>query len=57
MSALGQKQTYAAQQVMSALPSIATSIAFFGISDLGHKRMPGQFKLALLFDDLVSEAE
>jgi hypothetical protein len=24
---------------------------------LGHKRTPGQFKLALLFDDLVSEAE
>jgi hypothetical protein len=29
MSALGQKQTYAAQQVMSALPPIATSIAYF----------------------------
>jgi hypothetical protein len=57
MSALGQKQTSALQKGMSALPPIATLIAFFGISDLGHKRTPGQFKLALLFDDLVSEAE
>jgi hypothetical protein len=31
MSALGQKQTFAVQKVMSALPPIATSIAFFGI--------------------------
>jgi hypothetical protein len=30
MSALGQKQTYALQQAMSALLSIATSIALFG---------------------------
>jgi len=29
MSALGQKQTYAAQQVMSALLPIATLIAYF----------------------------
>ena len=29
MSALGQKQTYAAQQVMSALPPIATAKADF----------------------------
>jgi hypothetical protein len=57
MPALGHKQTFAMHQVMSALPPIATLIAFFGISDLGHKRTPGQFKLALLFDDLVSEAE
>src|SRR5262249_22201122 len=35
MSALGQKQTYAAQYGMSALPPKATSIAFFGISG-GH---------------------
>jgi len=28
MSALGQKRTYAVQQPMSALPLIATSIAF-----------------------------
>jgi hypothetical protein len=32
MSALGQKQTFAAQKGMSALPPIATSIAFFGMS-------------------------
>src|SRR5262249_8496088 len=38
MSALGQKQTFAAQKAMSALPPIATSIAFFGMSALGHKR-------------------
>jgi hypothetical protein len=37
MSALGQKPTYALQQAMSALPPIATSIAFFGMSALGHK--------------------
>ena len=38
MSALGQKQTFALQHAMSALPPIATSIAFFGMSALGHKR-------------------
>src|SRR5215471_15661932 len=38
MSALGQKRTYAAQKGMSALPPIATSIAFFGMSALGQKR-------------------
>jgi hypothetical protein len=31
MSALGQKQTFAAQEGMSALPPIATLIAFFGM--------------------------
>src|SRR5262245_8877215 len=31
-SALGQKQTFALHQAMSALPPIATSIAFFGMS-------------------------
>jgi hypothetical protein len=38
---LGQKQTYAVQTGMSALPPIATSIAFFGMSALdqsGHSR-------------------
>jgi hypothetical protein len=34
MSALGQKQTYAVQQVMSALHPIATLIASFGMSAL-----------------------
>src|SRR5262245_3640675 len=38
MSALGQKQTFAVQKGMSALPPIATSIAFFGMSALGQKR-------------------
>jgi cation transporter-like permease len=32
MSALGQKQTCAVHQPMSALPPIATLIAFFGMS-------------------------
>jgi hypothetical protein len=47
MSALGQKQTFALQNVMSALPPIATSIAFFGVSALGQS---GHFSL---FDYLV----
>src|SRR5262249_38799839 len=34
MSALGQKQTFAPHQPMSALPPKATSIAFFGIWDI-----------------------
>jgi uncharacterized membrane protein (GlpM family) len=38
MSALGQKQTYALQNGMSALHPIATSIAFFSVSALGQKR-------------------
>lgn len=29
----------------------------FRMSTKGQKRTPGQFELALLFDDLVSEAE
>jgi hypothetical protein len=33
---LGQKQTFAVHQLMSALPPIATSIAFFVMSALGH---------------------
>src|SRR5262245_19410633 len=36
MSALGQKATCAPQNAMSALPPMATSIAFFGMSALGH---------------------
>src|SRR5215510_15671498 len=40
MSALGQKRTCALHQRMSALPPIATSIAFFGMSALGQKRTP-----------------
>src|SRR5262249_23679090 len=37
-SALGQKRTYAVQNTMSALPPIATWIAFFSMSPLGQKR-------------------
>ena len=48
MSALGQKQTCAVQSGMSALPPIATSIAFFGMSAMGQKRT----SLAL-FDHLI----
>jgi hypothetical protein len=38
MSALGHKQTFAAQKAMSALPPIATLIAFFVMTALGQKR-------------------
>jgi hypothetical protein len=41
MSALGQKQTFALQQAMSALHPIATSIAFFGMFALGQKQTFG----------------
>jgi hypothetical protein len=51
MSALGQKQTCAVQNGMSALPPIATSIAFFGMSALCHKRT------WRLFDHLVGAGE
>src|SRR5262249_28152335 len=37
MSALGQKQTFCSAIGMSALPPIATSITFFGMSAKGHK--------------------
>jgi hypothetical protein len=44
MSALGQKQTFALQNVMSALPPIATSIAYFGMSAVGrYKTLPNAF--------------
>src|SRR5262245_26606506 len=38
MSALGQKQTFAPQKAVSALPPIATLITFFGMSVLRQKR-------------------
>jgi hypothetical protein len=38
MSALGQKQTFAVQKRMSALPPKATLIACFGMSAMGQKR-------------------
>jgi hypothetical protein len=46
MSALGQKQTYALQQAMSALPPIATSIAYFRMSDKGQWRTWRRMKYA-----------
>ena len=49
MSALGQKQTYALQNVMSALPPIATSIAFFGMSALGQKRTSNCLRASVVF--------
>jgi len=58
MSALGQKQTFALHQPMSALPPIATSIAFFGMSALGQKRThAAQQTAARLFDHLVGLCE
>ena len=36
-SALGQKQTFAVHQPMSALPPIATLIAYFGMSAMPPK--------------------
>jgi hypothetical protein len=45
MSALGQKRTCALQNVMSALPPIATSIAFFGMSALGESERYIQLRL------------
>jgi hypothetical protein len=38
LSALGHKQTFRGAIAMSALPPIATSIAFFDMSALGQKR-------------------
>jgi hypothetical protein len=56
MSALGQKQTYAVHKAMSALPPIATSIAYFGMSALGQKRTAAK-SIVMLFDHLVGAAE
>ena len=52
MSAMGQKQTFAVQKGMSALPPIATLIAFFVMSALGQKRTS-----LLLFDHLVGKSQ
>jgi hypothetical protein len=38
---LGQKQTFASQKGMSALPPIATSIAFFGICQTAYGLFSG----------------
>ena len=56
MSALGQKQTYALQKAMSALPPIATAIAFFGVSALGQKRTSARYSITLsAIDSMLSE--
>ena len=52
MSALGQKQTFAAHKGMSALPPTATSIAYFGMSALGQKRTCGREVRHASFDDV-----
>src|SRR5262245_51982281 len=57
MSALGQKQTYAVQKAMSALPPIATSIAYFGMSALGQKRTFVTDAICQLFDHLIGGVE
>jgi hypothetical protein len=44
MSALGQKQTFAVQNAMSALPPKATSIAAHGMSAKGQKRMRPSYR-------------
>src|SRR5215475_1845171 len=51
MSALGQKQTCAPQNGMSALPPIATSIAFFDMSAFQERTSHG------LFDHFVGGVE
>jgi hypothetical protein len=43
MSTLGQKRTFAVHQLMSALPPIATLIAFFGVSAMGHGDLRERF--------------
>ena len=48
MSALGQKQTCAAQKVMSALPPIATLVAFSSHVRFGPK--DGVIGLAIFVD-------
>src|SRR5262249_9777323 len=56
MSVSGQKQTFAPQKAMSALPPIATTIAFFGTSALGQKRTHASQQV-LLFDHLLGTSE
>jgi hypothetical protein len=50
MSALGQKQTFAAHKPMSALPPIATSIAHF--ADLHHLQAEAA---AVLTDRIIAQ--
>src|SRR5262249_20976277 len=58
MSALGQKQTYAVHQPMSALPPIATAIAFLGGKwlELLKQVAPNVARVAVLRDSTLSVA-
>src|SRR5215475_12625598 len=53
MSALGQKQTYAAQKAMSAKGQKQTCAVQLGMSALGHKRTHAAQQKGSLFDDLI----
>jgi hypothetical protein len=53
MSALGQKQTFAAQKAMSALPQKRTYAVQTGMSAKGHKRTHAAQQLGSLLDHLV----
>jgi hypothetical protein len=55
MSALGQKQTCAVQNVMSALPPIATLIAKFGMSAKCQQRTSASGNHSGVFEGLTSE--
>ena len=60
MSALGQKQTYALHQPMSALPPIATLIAHFDLSALaisGHVRCTKNQSTAYEIDPVLDRHE
>jgi hypothetical protein len=56
MSALGQKQTYAAQKAMSALPPKAVVVQV-GMSAMGQKRTHAVQQTASLFDHLVGASK
>ena len=57
MSALGQKQTFAVHQPMSALPPKATLNAFLRMSAKASSGLMQCSKLGSLLDHLVGEAE
>ena len=57
MSALGQKRTCGHPKRHVRFTPNSDIDCAFRMSTKGQKRTPGQFELALLFDDLVSEAE
>jgi hypothetical protein len=57
MSALGHKQTFALQNVMSALPPIATLIAYFGMLAKDHKPTKSPSPAVLLVRDFFHPLE